>query len=193
MKLLRKLFNFFVKKIKKLPTMSLCYPKIKIENITHKPYFIVGNMIVSRGKVTEKLYIDELKNKINYYKNLFSHDDWAIIQYNLGGLESLQLCGNYQIISIDFENMNINVRSRSDLKEEIWDISDTIINKKFLNLDKQSILDLGIFYQSAKNSDILHKKIKKEIQRQIFEQLHVDESDKLYKDTQLENKLRLVK
>jgi hypothetical protein len=179
MTLLKKLHDFIKNRANIFPTISLCYPKIKIEEESNKPYFVVATTFNPRGEATIKLYAEDVKSKPAHYKKQFSQDDWSLIQYNLGGLESLQLCGTYQIVNLDFENMSIVVRNRRDMKQETWDITTTITKKRYLNLDKQSILELGIFYQKIKASDIVKVKIKQEVEKQIMEKLYIDPLDKM--------------
>lgn len=192
MKLLKKLYKFIKDKTDSLPRLSLCYPKVKIEEESYKPYFIIAFTLNMRGEATSKLYVDNLKAQLKYYKKLFSTDDWALIQYNLGALESLELGGTYQITQIDFENMRIIVRNKSTMQQEIWDLTATITTKRYLNLDKQSILELGIFYQKIKTSNIVQAKIKEEVEKQIMEALYIESLDELKNNKSISN-LRLIK
>lgn len=192
MKLLKKLYRAVKYRIDDLPSLSLCHPKIKIEEETCKPYFVISHLFNSHGAATEKLYVDELKAKLQIYKKSFSRGDWEIIQYNLGGLESLQLYGTYQIINFDYENMLITVMNRATMKRELWNIAKTITNKKYLDLDKQSILEFGIFYQKIKTSDIIQAKIKQQVEKQVLHALYLEDIEELGPKLQASH-LRLIK
>lgn len=191
MRLLSKLYDLVLMKLNQLPKLSLCHPRIKID-YKQRPYFLVGCAFSWRGEAIRELYVDDLKLKIDYYKNQFSTNDWGLIQYNLGGMESLQITDMYQIIEFDLEGKNLHVRNKSNFKQEVWDLVEVISHKKYLCLDKQSILELGIFYQKIKTSDIIQKNLQQEIEIQIKKNLYLDELDKPT-NLGIVNHLKLVK
>lgn len=179
MKWLKELYSYLKNTLDTLPRLSLCHTRIRVDPVSQKPYLMIGPIAAPRGEATKKLYLDDLKENIDFYKTQFSSEDWIIIQYNLGGIESLQIGGTFQITEFDLENVQIKVRDRGTLQQEKWDIASTISKKHYLNLDKQSIFELGMFYQNIKTSPILQEKIQKEMERRINDALYFD----VFKDT----------
>ena len=174
MKFLIKTFNLLKNKVESLPKLSLCNKRIKIEPVTQRPYFLIGPIGLPLGEAIENLYLDDLKNNMDYYQKQFSIDDWISIQYNLGGIESLQIGGIYQIIEFDLENIQVKVRNKSSLQQETWEIASLVSKKQYLNLDKQSIFEFGMFYQNVKNSPALQEKVQKEVEKQMNDSLYMD-------------------
>lgn len=160
MKLLKKPFSFLATLYAKIvssptlrvgeePNLVLAEHMVLVEEKSKRPYLLVAP---SGSHSVSKLYVEDFIVNKRMYQKQFSFNDYGHIMFCIGGLQSLELSNIYQIMTFEFESKIIEVRQKSTLQNEFWDIAETIATQKYLLLDKPSILKLGIFFQQNNNS-----------------------------------------
>jgi|GEM_PF-1995786 len=130
--------------LKEKPKFNLVEKKLMVEEESRRPYFLTLN---THSLVKEKFYVSTWYENETENEKLFSRSDYGLIKQYLGGLKAFELGNYFSIESINHDSKTISVLNKTTFKTECCNVADLLLEKKYLDFDKDSIFQFACYYK----------------------------------------------